>query len=111
MNDTTRYRVTFVNQGKVYEMFAREVYQDSLYGFVTIEDLLFGERSKLVVDPGEERLRHEFEGVERFHIPLHAVIRIDEVAEIGIARIRDLAPGNNVTMFPGVLPPGADRGK
>jgi hypothetical protein len=72
MNDTTRYRVTFVNQGKVYEMFAREVYQDSLYGFVTIEDLLFGERSKVVVDPGEERLRHEFEGVERFHIPLHA---------------------------------------
>jgi len=111
MNDTTRYRVTFVNQGKVYEMFAREVYQDSLYGFVTIEDLLFGERSQVVVDPGEERLRHEFKDVERFHVPLHAVIRIDEVAEIGSARIRDMVPGSNIAMFPGVLPPGADRSK
>ena len=109
MSEKNRYRVTFVNQGKVYEVFAREVYQDQLYGFVTVEDLLFGERTQVVVDPSEERLRHEFEGVQRFHVPLHAVIRIDEVAEIGSARIRDMGPGGNVTLFPNVLPPGSGR--
>jgi hypothetical protein len=111
MNDKTRFRVHFINQGKVYEIFAREVYQEHLYGFVTIEGLLFGERSQVVVDPGEERLRHEFEGVQRFHIPLHAIIRIDEVEEIGTARIRDMTPGSNVHVLPGVLPPGSGRGK
>jgi hypothetical protein len=111
MAEQTRFRVTFINQGKVYEIFAREVYQDQLYGFVTVEDLLFGERSQVVVDPSEERLRHEFEGVQRFHIPLHAVIRIDEVEQVGAARIRDMAPGSNVHIFPGALPPGSDRGR
>ncbi|AHE98624.1 DUF1820 family protein [Thioalkalivibrio paradoxus] len=106
MADSNRFRVTFINQGKVYEVFAREVFQDRLYGFVTVEGLLFGERSQVVVDPSEERLRHEFEGVERFHVPLHAVIRIDEVAEIGSARIREMGSGGNVHMFPGMLPPG-----
>jgi hypothetical protein len=111
MNDKTRFRVHFINQGKVYELFARDVYQEQLYGFVTIEGLLFGERSQVVVDPGEERLRHEFEGVQRFHVPLHAVIRVDEVAEVGTARIRDMTPGGNVHVLPGVLPPGSGRGK
>jgi len=111
MSDKTRFRVHFINQGKIYEIFAREVYQEQLYGFVTVEGLLFGERSQVVVDPGEERLRHEFEGVQRFHIPLHAVIRIDEVQEIGTARIRDMTPGGNVHVLPGVLPPGSGRGK
>ena len=111
MTDETRFRVTFINQGKVYEIFAREVYQDQLYGFVTVEELLFGERSRVVVDPSEERLRHEFEGVQRFHVPLHAVIRIDEVEQVGTARIRDMTGGGNVHVFPGVLPPDSGRAK
>jgi hypothetical protein len=36
------------------------------------------------VDPSEERLRHEFEGVQRFHVPLHSVIRIDEVEHTAV---------------------------
>jgi len=111
MSDKTRFRVQFVNQGKVYEIFARSVYQEQLYGFVTVEGLLFGERSQVVVDPGEERLRSEFDGVQRFHIPLQAVIRIDEVQEIGTARIRDMSPGGNVHVLPGVIPPGKGQGQ
>lgn len=111
MSDKTRFRISFINQGKVYEIFARDVYQEQLYGFVTVEGLLFGERSHVVVDPGEERLRHEFEGVQRFHIPLHAVIRIDEVEQVGAARIRDLGPAGNVHVLPGALPPGSGRTK
>ncbi len=100
----TRYRVSFLNHGKVYEIYAREVYQDDLYGFVTVEGLLFGERSQVVVDPSEERLRTEFEGVERFHVPMHALIRIDEVAAVGTPRIRDGGgDAGNVHAFP-VLP-------
>ena len=48
------YRVIFHNQGHVYEIYASQIYQSDLYGFVEVEDFLFGERASLVVDPGEE---------------------------------------------------------
>ena len=59
------YRIVFHNQGKVYELYARKVTQDGMYAFVEISDLIFGERSKLVVDPAEEQLKTEFAGVKR----------------------------------------------
>lgn len=103
------YRVKFINQGKVYEVFARQVYQGDLYGFVVIEDLVFGERSTVVVDPGEERLKNEFEAVERSFVPMHAIIRVDEVLKEGVATISDL--GDNVSAFPSPLytPEGGTR--
>lgn len=103
------YRVNFINQGKVYEVFARQVYQGDLYGFVVVEELVFGEHSTLVVDPGEERLKDEFAAVKRSFVPMHAIIRIDEVEREGVAKIKDL--GANVTAFPSsVYPSGGKSG-
>jgi hypothetical protein len=81
------YRVIFINQGKVYEIYARRVCQGNLFGFIEIADLVFGEKSSVVIDPSEDRLRSEFEGVPVSHVPLHAVIRIDEVEKQGTAKI------------------------
>ncbi len=95
------YRVSFVQQSEVYELYARQVSQGGLLGFVEIEDLLFGERSKVVVDPSEERLKSEFEGVRRIYVPMHAVIRIDEVERQGVSRISEPKKGGDrVTPFP-----------
>ena len=99
------YRVCFINQGKVYEIFARQVYQSEMYGFVVVEELIFGERRAIVVDPGEEKLKTEFASVTRSLIPMHAIIRIDEVEKEGVAKISEL--GANVTAFPAsYLPQG-----
>ena len=38
------FKVMFVNQGKVYEIYARKVSHGSLFGFVEVEELVFGER-------------------------------------------------------------------
>ena len=94
------YKVTFLNQGQVYEVFAREVSQGGLLGFVEIGGLVFGEKTQLVVDPSEERLRSEFEGVRRFYVPMHSVIRIDEVDRQGQSRISEPPKGGNVAAFP-----------
>lgn len=103
------YRVIFVNQGKVYEVYARGVAQGNLYGFVEIEELVFGEKSSVVIDPTEERLKAEFEGVKLSYIPLHAVIRIDEVERQGAAKIVPLSgKGDEVVPFPSPLYPGGD---
>ena len=100
------YKIVFLNQGKIYEIYAKNVSHGALFGFVEIEDLIFGERSAVVVDPTEERLKTEFEGVTRTYIPLHAIIRIDEVSKEGVAKMLD-APGGNVTPFPySAYPPG-----
>ncbi len=85
------YRVQFINQGKVYELYAKRVGQAGLYGFVEVEGLVFGEKSTVVVDPVEERLKAEFDGVHLTHIPIHAVIRIDEVEKQGTAKIVPLS--------------------
>ena len=45
------YKVTFHNQGKVYELHAGEVSASDLYGCVEVGDLIFGERSSLLVVP------------------------------------------------------------
>lgn len=104
------YKVIFYNQGKVFEVFAREVYQSDMYGFITIEQLTFSEHIGVLVDPGEEKLKSEFDSVKRCYIPMHAVVRIDEVEKQGVAKITDV--DSKVTTFPGsVYAPGSDADK
>ena len=106
------FRVTFVNQGKVYEIYAKRVQQGELYGFVQIEELVFQQVSAMLVDPAEERLKGEFQGVSRSLIPIHAVIRIDEVEKQGQSKILELGEKSNVALFPTPLyPAGRDRDK
>lgn len=105
------YKLIFLNQGKVYEIYARSVGQGELFGFIEVEELVFGERTTVVVDPAEERLKSEFETVKRTYIPMHAVIRIDQVEKQGVSKISSI-DGDNVSQFP--LPmytPGGSGGK
>jgi hypothetical protein len=101
------YKVVFFNHGKIYELHARSVGQSQMYGFVEVGGLLFGERSGVLVDPAEERLKTEFSGVKRTYIPLHAVVRIDEVEQEGVNKIIAIGEGDKVTPFPlpGYSPP------
>lgn len=95
------YKVIFFNQGKIFELYAHNVGQGNLYGFVEVEELVFGEKTSLVVDPSEEKLRDEFAGVKRTFLPMHAVIRIDEVDKEGSSKIRaEDVSGDNVAQFP-----------
>lgn len=106
------YRVLFINQGKLYELYARSIYQGELYGFIEVEELLFGERSTVLVNPAEERLQSEFTGVQRTFIPLHYILRIDEVEREGVSKIRSVEGGDNVTPFPqSAFQPNSGRSK
>ena len=92
------FRVRFISQDKIYEVYAQDCYQGDLYGFVVLEDLVFDNNTSMVVDPSEEKLKTEFEGVRQTIIPMHSIIRIDEVEKRGIAKIRDL--DGKVAQFP-----------
>ncbi|WP_430459932.1 DUF1820 family protein [Thalassolituus sp. LLYu03] len=106
------YRVVFQQQGEVCEVYARYLYQSDLYGFVELEELIFGDRSPLVVDPGEEKLRATFAGVKRTFIPMHNVYRIDEVESVGTPKVTDsLEPDvkSNISHFPRSFRPPRDE--
>jgi hypothetical protein len=95
------FRIMFVNQGKVYEIYARRVGHGELFGFIEVEELVFGERATVVVDPAEERIKGEFDGVKRTYLPLHSILRIDEVKKQGVSKITALEGGGaNVSQFP-----------
>lgn len=94
------YKVVFLNQGKVYELFAERVESSHLYGFVEAAGLVFDAESKVVVDPTEERLRAEFADTEKLMLPLQAVIRIEKVKKRGKCVIRDRGTGDKVTPLP-----------
>ncbi len=106
--ETRIYKVIFTNQGQVFEIYAAQVAQAEMFGFIEVEQLLFGERSQLIVDSSEERIKTEFAGVKRVLIPLHAVVRIDEVEKRGSARITASEGGASVVKaFPiPSAPPG-----
>jgi hypothetical protein len=101
------FKITFLNQGKSYELYAHHVGTSALWGFTEVAELVFEARGDgLVVDPTEERLREEFATTRVLHLPLHAVIKVEEVEKRGSAAIRDAASADKVTPFP-LAPPKA----
>ncbi len=98
MTQETLYRVRFFNQDKIYQVYVKEVYQGDMYGFVILEGFVFGEHTTVVVDPSEEKLKSEFNGVHSTMIPMHSVIRMDVVDKRGTASVSDI--GDKVAQFP-----------
>jgi len=103
------YRITFLSQGRIYELYAKSVGSADLFGFVEVAHLLWSQKSSVVIDPSEDSLKHEFAGVKRFFVPMHSVIRIDEVDHEGIAKIVGSTEKGSVAPFPVFIPPGGDK--
>ena len=95
------YKITFLNAGKIYELYARQVASGALWGFTEITELVFDVNEGLVVDPTEERLRDEFAHTKTLHLPMQSIVRIEEVDRKGQTAIRDATTGEKVVMpFP-----------
>ena len=101
------FKVIFHSQGKVFEIYARKVGHGQMFGFIEVEELLFGEKSSVLVDPSEEKIQSEFAGVKRTYLPLHSIIRIDEVKKTGVSKVSE-GTASNVAQFPFPVytPPG-----
>ena len=71
MSKKKLFRVVFMSQGQVYEIYAREVGHGDLFGFVSVEQLVFGERTTVVVDPvgREDQIRVR---ARQTHLPADA---------------------------------------
>ena len=99
MSKKSIFRIVFTNGSETYELYAREVGQSDMYGFIEIADFVFGEKSGVLIDPGEEKIKNEFAGVTSTYIPMQHVVRIDEVEKAGVQKIRSVEK-STVTPFP-----------
>ncbi len=81
------YRIRFRNDDKVLEIYARSVTQGDLFGFIEVSGIEWGQKSEVIIDPTEQEVRNELAGVKAFQVPLHAVVRVDEVEKQGSAKI------------------------
>ena len=97
------YKIVFVQLGEIYEVFAEAVYQSDMYGFIEVEDYMFDQNSQIVVDPSEEKLKSEFNGVKRSYIPISSIMRIDEVDKKGNAKIKPNKDGSITPFRPSML--------
>lgn len=99
------YKVTFLNHGKIYELYAGRVSSGVLWGFAEVADLVFDMHEGLVVDPTEERLRDEFGGTKVLHLPIQSIVRIEEVEKKGQSAIRDVsASSGEAVVMPFPMP-------
>lgn len=97
------YRIIFSHEEKTYEIYVKYISEESLMGFIEIEEFIFTEPTSLVVDPSEEKLKVEFHGVKRSYIPIHRILRIDEMEKQGTAKIKGPALKDNIHHFPGAF--------
>lgn len=98
------YKVIFHNQGKLYELHAKQVQSAAgLLGFVEVDGLMFETASTVLLDPSAERLKAEFAGARRIYLPVHSMVRIEEVEKQGSNRISAVDKSDNVTPFPSPL--------
>ncbi len=98
-----------MNQGKVYEVYARKVGHGSLFGFVEIEELGVRRTRRRGGGPVGGAHQGRVRGVKRSFLPMHSVLRIDEVTKRGASKITQYE--GNVTPFPApVYAPASDPG-
>ncbi|MBX2808428.1 MAG: DUF1820 family protein [Cellvibrionaceae bacterium] len=100
MSSKPVYKVIFYNQGEIYEVYAHDIYQSEMYGFIEVEAFVFGEANQMIVNPGEEKLKNEFADVKRSFIPMQAIIRIDEVEREGQGKIKEISASDKIANFP-----------
>ena len=101
------YKIIFIQLGEIYEIFAKQIYQSDMYGFIEVEEYIFNKDKQLVVDPSSEKLKNEFSKVERSYIPINSIIRIDEVNESGEAKIKENK--GEVKQFPLNIQPSSKK--
>ncbi|MGV8268565.1 DUF1820 family protein, partial [Pseudomonas aeruginosa] len=79
-----------------------------VWGFLETEEFGCGERTQLVAAPSEEKTKAQCEGVLRSFVPMHAIVRIDEVERLGTPKISEAKVAGNVRPFPVPMPVKSD---
>lgn len=88
------FRVVLQNQNDTVEVYARQIFQSELWGFIEMEEFVF---------EGNDVSKALLSGVKRSYVPMTNIIRIDEFELDGTARNTE-KHSTNVRSFPSRVP-------
>ena len=99
MKKNVLYCITFKTDTEVYNLHCRKITDSSYYGFLQVEEFIFRDQRKYVIEPQDEKVRREFGRLTRTTIPFHSILRIDEYEEnevyspfLKVETAKDLSP-------------------
>lgn len=107
MKSKTLYRISYITNNEVYELYAKAINSNDLLGFISLTDLVFEVNTGVVIDPIEERLKTEFSEVRTLHIPIQNVLKIEEVEQKKSCKIKALKTHTKTSKLP--LQPGSNK--
>ncbi len=74
------YKIHFLDEGKNKNIvYANKVNPSSFLGLIELSDIVFLDTSEILITPDDDKIRKEFQDVERTFLPINAIIRIDEI--------------------------------
>jgi len=74
------FKIIFVDEDKkIQTIHSSKLNPSSFLGLVEISDIVFLDKSEIIIAPDDGDLKNKFKNVERSYIPLNAIVRIDEV--------------------------------
>lgn len=100
MKTKSLFRINYITNTDVYELYAKTISSHELLGFISLSELVFEVNSQVVIDPVEERLKAEFNGVKTLHIPMQNVLKIEEVEQKQSCKIKSLKTHNITPLSP-----------
>ncbi len=83
MDSKKLYRVRFQDQSerKTVEVVVESVDASEFMGLVVLEKFVFSDQKKLIIMPEEDEARQRFCKTDRFHVPYHSIIYIEEFTD------------------------------
>ncbi|MGE4317947.1 MAG: DUF1820 family protein [Deferribacterales bacterium] len=74
------YKIIFIDEDKKTQtLHASYVNPSSFLGLIEISDIVFIDKSEIIISPDDGKLKENFKNVERSFIPLNYIVRIDEI--------------------------------
>lgn len=74
------YKIIFYDEEhKTVTLYAENVYQSDILGFITVEKLIFNKPSDVIVTPEHDKICKMFKNTTKALISINLVIRIEEV--------------------------------
>jgi hypothetical protein len=77
------YRTVFTHLDQVYTLYSKGVSEETLVGFIEVDSILSVSQDYLMSTETPENsfslYIHQMEGIKRTYVPMHAVVRVDEM--------------------------------
>jgi hypothetical protein len=102
MSSDLLFRVKFKDGEDIHFIYARYISEESLVGFVELDEIVFYDDSSLtLIEGSQERLKQKLSGVQRTYLPLQVIMRIDEMEVEPRLKLKDSSKAaNNIRSFP-----------